>query len=929
MTDLNILSFNVRGANIPHKRTSILEFLRKKSIDFALIQESHLLQQQANRLANRHYRVLVTSAAASKSKGVAILAKRRLKFDFLGGWSDDTGRISIAKIRFEGKMIALVSVYAPNMLDKEFYGLLTRTILDLTDFKLIVGADFNAVWDHRVDRSTATESREQAQASSELRSWAGHAGLADVWRLLNPSFRDYSFFSGRHSSFSRIDFIFASIDLFHKIGKVDLVPVAFSDHKAVICSGSLRAVTERAPRWRFNSTLLRDTSFVAQMKTGLREFININTGSVDDSRIVWDSIKGYIRSNVTLYSSTLRKARSARLDKLEAQFAALDASLQNNFSESTAARRRVVRKEINSLLKLRSEFLIKRTRQNYYFNSSRPSHLLALRLKSNEHFADILSIRSKEGVVLTEPGEINKAFCTFYSELYTSEVVHDIAKYRGFVSGIQLPMLNSAEAAALDEPISMEEVSEAILGMRKGKSPGFDGIPPEFYSTFWDCLGPSMLEMFQQAVEKGAFSRDVNVAIISLLLKKSKDPTECANYRPISLLNSDLKIFAKVLARRLQVFMTKLVHCDQTGFIRSRLASDNVRRLLHIITGATGLGSPAAVLSLDAMKAFDRLEWPYLWSVLETMGFGATFIGLVKVLYCNPTAMVLTGKICSSPFTISKGSRQGCPLSPLLFALSLEPLAQTIWQSSLISPISINGTQHHISLYADDILLFVENAAQSVTRVLSIFDQFSGISGYKINWSKSALMPLNAAMRSTTVSPLIPIVKQFKYLGIDIFPSLQSIIKHNFENTLTKICLDLNRWASLPNSLQARVSIIKMNILPRVNFVSSMLPLPPPTRYWNKLHSAISKFVWHGKRPRLKLSLLQRAKAHGGLSLPNFKLYHWAFTLRPLLKWFDPAANVSWRELEQSLVHPLQLRDVLYSNVTTGQSRARFGPIVN
>lgn len=107
---------------------------------------------------------------------------------------------------------------------------------------------------------------------------------------------------------------------------------------------------QREPLWQFYSTLLRDTSFVAQMKIGLREFININTGLVDKQRVIWDSIKGYIRSNVTLYSSTLRKVCSARLDKLEAQFAALDASLQNNFSESTAAQRKVVRKEINSLL---------------------------------------------------------------------------------------------------------------------------------------------------------------------------------------------------------------------------------------------------------------------------------------------------------------------------------------------------------------------------------------------------------------------------------------------------------------------------------------------------------------------------------------------------------------------------------------------------
>ncbi len=266
--------------------------------------------------------------------------------------------------------------------------------------------------------------------------------------------------------------------------------------------------------------------------------------------------------------------------------------------------------------------------------------------------------------------------------------------------------------------------------MQAGKSPGIDGIPPEFILTFWNILGPLLLNMIHYSIEKGSFSRNINIALISLLLKKDKDPTECSNYRPLSLLNSDVKIHAEVLARRLQAHMTALVHCDQTGFIKSCLASDNVRRLLHIVD-SVGNSNSAAVLSLGAMKAFDRLEWSYLCSALEKMGLGEGFISMIKVLFTNPSAMVLTGKNCSL-FDVSRSSRQGCPLSPLLFALSLEPLAQAVRQADNIRPILIHNTQHSISLYADDISLFLEDIANSIPPLLTIFDQFGSISGFKI-----------------------------------------------------------------------------------------------------------------------------------------------------------------------------------------------------
>lgn len=928
MGELNILVWNSGGLNAPHKRTSTLGMLKRKNVDIALLQETHLLKADAGRLANKFFHTIASSSADTKSKGVAIVVRRSLPIKVLTSWADEAGRIVITKLEFNNRKIALVSAYAPNTFDGNFYNLLTTRMLELTEYSFIVGADFNAVWNPVFDRSNATSSGEQGLATNALKSWAGSLGLIDIWRLINPSIKDYTFFSGRHKSFSRIDFLFASPQLFHSIDTAVLLPIALSDHKGIFCSARLGRLSKRAARWRFNTSLLKNMAFIDQFVSGFREFIGFNVGSVEDPRVLWDAIKGFIRSNTILFSSSARKARSLQLCKLEAEFARLDSILQLNFTEQVALQRTIVKKEINNIMKQQSEFQIHRTRQRYYFHGARPSHLLAMRIRTSDNFADIPAIKSADGNICTDPKQINLLFQTFYTDLYKSEVSLDKNQCDSFLDRLHLPQLSRTDSNNLDRPVTPEELKAAVQSMQRGKSPGIDGIPPEFYVTFWEQLSPFLLNMITYSVDKGRFSRDVNTALISLLLKKDKDPTDCASYRPLSLLNSDLKIFAKLLARRLEHHMPSLVSPDQTGFIKSRLATDNVRRLLHIIDAATDSITPMSALSLDAMKAFDRLEWSFLWSVLETMGFGSSFISMVKTLYSHPSAQVLTGHTFSALFPVSRSSRQGCPLSPALFVLSMEPLAQSIRQSGLIAPISVCNTQHQLALYADDVLVFLENPAQSVPHLLSLCEEFGSMSGFKINWSKSALLHLNDAAKSSVLPVTVPIVRQFKYLGIEIFSSLNLIVKHNYSFALNNVLRDMDRWIGLPMSIRARVSIVKMNVLPRINFVTSMVPLPPPPEYWSKLRLAISKFIWNRKRPRLKMSTSQRRREDGGLSVPNFELYSWSFVLRPLLSWFDSDSAVSWRMLENNMVAPWTLKDVLFVNMSMKQCQLRFGPII-
>lgn len=928
MSVVTVLSWNVRGLNSPSKRVCCLDILRRKRIDIALLQESHLLHTDVARMSNKYFKVAAYSSAKKKHNGTLIILRRKLNISILHTGADTSGRISHITVIIGGKKVTFVSVYAPAVFDSEFFVTLSK-YLSKFDSPFIIGADMNAVPNNLLDRSNVNYSDIQIKSTSALNELISDFSLTDAWRALNPSSREYTFFSARHKSFSRIDVFLTSSSLLQLTHSADIVPLSLSDHHPNIAKITFHKLSQRAPRWRFNTTLLQNTTFISDFCSSLQEFLDFNYGSVQNVQFLWGAIKGFARSYSISFASHLNKTKLSTINLLEHKVATLSHSLQHNFNKSVASQLELAKKELNSILKRHSEFLIHRTRQYYYFHSSRPSHLLALKLRSSESFSDIHILQSPQGELITDSSQINLIFQQFYKELYHSQPGPNDDDHTSFLRDLNLPSLSTEEAETLGQPLTLEELKTALQAMKKSKAPGLDGIPPEFYLTFFPQIGPLLLDMFNKSIESGYFHRDANTAVISLLLKPGKDPTLPTSYRPLSLIGADIKLFAKILAGRLETYISKLIHCDQTGFIKSRFSSDNVRRLLHVLDHTPDTVTPCAILSLDAEKAFDRLDWNFLWTVLEIMGLGHKFINMIKVLYSNPSAVVITGANCSSSFPILRGSRQGCPLSPFLFALSLEPLAQAIRLSSAYSPIRILNTQHHISLYADDILLFVNNVPQTLPHLLTILDTYGSHSGYKVNKTKSALLPLNEPMRNLNLSSPIPVVEHFKYLGIEIYASLNKTVKSNFNYILEQVSNDLKKWIKMTDTLQTRISVIKMNIAPRFNFITSMIPLSPPTNFWKKLNSIVSFYLWKGKRPRYKYSNLQRCKTDGGLSLPNLKLYYYSFVLRALSVWLNPDAKTSWRPVEECIIAPHRLQDFIYSNISLKQCKMRYGPIIS
>lgn len=193
--------------------------------------------------------------------------------------------------------------------------------------------------------------------------------------------------------------------------------------------------------------------------------------------------------------------------------------------------------------------------------------------------------------------------------------------------------------------------------------------------------------------------------------------------------------------------------------------AQNLRKLFLNLQIPVDNPGNRAIFSLDAAKAFDSTEWPYLWTVLGRMGLGANFIKWVQVLYANPSARIRVNGELSEPFTLYRDTRQGCPLSPLLFALALEPLAARIRSEANIVGFQRSTWIDVVSLYADNTLLYLGDTQGSLRAVMSLIGDFGSLSGFSINWNKSVLMPLdNLPAPLLTCAQSAQIVSQFHYL---------------------------------------------------------------------------------------------------------------------------------------------------------------------
>ena len=458
----------------------------------------------------------------------------------------------------------------------------------------------------------------------------------------------------------------------------------------------------------------------------------------------------------------------------------------------------------------------------------------------------------KDGdTIISTQAELETHILSFYEQLYTRDdtVEADEAAREECFRTLK-PTVTEEHNQELLRPLTMEEVTEAVKQLPAGKAPGVDTIPAEFYQGMWGDIGADIFNFVSEVIQQAHIAEELNISKIALL-PKSDDRSRVQNFRPISLLNTLYKIVAKVYANRMKPLLHNWILPSQTGFVPNRCILDYIFLAFEAIEWTLENKQALSMLLLDFEKAYDRVNWTFLKHTMTRMGFQSTWIQQVMSLNENAAAAVIVNGEQSKTFKLQRSVRQGCPLAPYLFLLTVDVLGQMLQHSAhgvkgLQLPDKSSITNQ---MFADDTLLFLDGTRDNMDRALTVITKFGVASGAKLNLHKSVGIWIADAERNWTWGEEAGLKwigpgEVTRYLGYPF--GLHIPQKEKDGKMLSQIRKHLSKWSNHPLSLAGRIMVSNQVILSSIWYFASC------TDYTGKAlktaKATVRNYIWSGKK---------------------------------------------------------------------------------
>ena len=600
-----------------------------------------------------------------------------------------------------------------------------------------------------------------------------------------------------------------------------------------------------------------------------------------------------LRGQSMSYASFKHKERN----KVEQTLIENIRSIENNLEDNKIENLENLKTQLNDIRHEKLKGHVIRSRAKHIDQGEKPTKYFCGLEQHNYISKTISKIEKEDGSLVTDQKEILKETESFYKCLYSKKNNEsEYIELDSYIDSDAVTKLTNVESEKLEGLLSLAEISETLLKMKNDKSPGLSGFSAEFLKVFWKHLGQFVLRSINYGYAIGKLSESQRQGIITYIPKENKPKQFLKNWRPLTLLDTVYKIASGTIANRLKQVLDNIISRDQTGFLKGRFIGENTRLVYDMLQYTEQNNITGLLMLIDFEKAFDSLSWSFIHKALKFLNFGESVRRWVEVFYSDITSSVIQNGHLSSFFQIGRGCRQGDPLSPYIFIICAEFLANKIRLNKDIKGIKIGNSEHKISQYADDTSIFLDGSDNSLNELLKELDFFAAISGLKVNFDKTQLVWIGAKKFDTssikTKWKLLWGKQTFKLLGINFNTDLTKMTKENYMPKIQTLEKQIKQWEKRRLTPLGKITAIKVLMIPAFNHLFITLPNPEQDIIDN-INEKLFRFLWNNK-VKIKRNVVIKQYLEGGLKMVNLNAFIDALKLTWIRRIFN--TDSKWQD---------------------------------